>query len=70
MFHQRLSINLSHSVSADIADKVISAGATSVRSVIDPRDLSLVLQAYSRAVTQIFVGILGFHLHHRHRADC
>ena len=59
VFADRLSINLSQVVPADVVNKVASVGATSVRSVVSARDLPAVLQAYSNAVTQVFVCILN-----------
>ena len=57
LFNDRLSINLSQVVPADVVTKIMSVGATSVRSVVSASDLSAVLQAYSKAVTQVFVCI-------------
>ncbi|KAM0798244.1 hypothetical protein BDR22DRAFT_913968 [Usnea florida] len=54
LFNSRLSTNLSQVVPPDIARKVMSVGATNVRSVVSSGDLTAVLQAYSNAVTQIF----------------
>lgn len=55
VFTDRLSIELSRVVPADVVSKVASVGATSVRSVVSVSDLPAVLQAYSNAVTQVFV---------------
>ena len=58
LFNARLSTNLSQLVPAAVARKVESVGATSVRSVVSAGDLPAVLQAYSTAVTQVFVCVL------------
>ena len=63
LFNARLSINLSKVVPAEVVTKVVSVGATSVRSVVSASDLPAVLQAYSKAVTQVFVCILKSRLH-------
>ena len=59
LFNARLSNNLSHVVPADVVTRVVSVGATSVRSVVGANDLPAVLQAYSKAITQVFVCILN-----------
>ena len=58
VFADHLSIELSQVVPSDVVGKVASVGATSVRSVVSATELPAVLQAYSNAVTQVFVYIL------------
>ena len=62
LFNARLSTDLSHVVPADVVTRVVSVGATSVRSVVGANDLPAVLQAYSKTVTQVFVCILNLRL--------
>ena len=57
VFNDRLSTYLSQVVTAEVVTRVVSVGATRVRSVVGASDLSAVLQAYSNAVTQVFVCI-------------
>ena len=70
VFADRISINLSQVVPADVVSKVVSVGATSIRSVVSASDLPAVLQAYSNAVTQVFVCILSLLSTLTFQADC
>ena len=55
LYNNRLSTNLSQIIPPELASKVISVGATNVRSVVSRGDLTAVLQAYSNAVAEVFV---------------
>ena len=55
VFNDRLSTNLHQVVPADVINNVTSVGATKIRSVVESSDLPAVVQAYSDAVTQVFV---------------
>lgn len=55
LFQQRLMINLSTVVDDEVVKKVISAGATSLGSVVEPSQLSRVIREYSNAITDVFV---------------
>lgn len=55
VFQQRLQVNLENVVSRDVTNAVISAGATQIRSIVSADELPVVLRAYSKAVTQVFV---------------
>ncbi|KAK8098759.1 MFS general substrate transporter [Apiospora kogelbergensis] len=54
LFQQRLIINLSTVVDADVVTKVISAGATNYRSAVEPSALPSVIEQYSKSITQVF----------------
>lgn len=58
IFQQQLTSELSTVVSSSTVDRIISVGATSIRSVVDQDDLSAVVSAYSNAVTEVFVSII------------
>ncbi|PQE28116.1 Major facilitator superfamily domain general substrate transporter protein [Rutstroemia sp. NJR-2017a BBW] len=55
VFQQRLQIDLENVVSQNVTRAVISAGATRIRSIVSADELPAVLQAYSKAVTQVFL---------------
>ena len=55
IFESQLRKNLEGVVSATLLEKVISTGATHVRSVIPDEYISAVISAYSKSVTQVFV---------------
>lgn len=55
VFQRSILNNLSGTVSQEVADRVISAGATNLHSVVDTADLPAVIQAYGKSVTQVFV---------------
>ncbi|KAF2478181.1 MFS general substrate transporter [Lindgomyces ingoldianus] len=54
VFQERLMNDLSQVVSEKVVKDVISVGATQVREVVSAQDLPVVLNAYSKAVTQVF----------------
>ncbi|KAI1114207.1 major facilitator superfamily domain-containing protein [Nemania sp. NC0429] len=54
IFQRGLISNLSLVVSADTVQGIISGGATNIPSFVSPSVLPLVLQQYSKAVTQVF----------------
>ncbi|KAJ5921345.1 MFS general substrate transporter [Penicillium verhagenii] len=54
IFEAQLRKHLNGVVSATLVEEVISTGATHVRSVIPDESLSVVIAAYSKAVTQVF----------------
>ncbi|ORY11850.1 major facilitator superfamily domain-containing protein [Clohesyomyces aquaticus] len=54
VFQERLTRDLSQVVSEKIVKDVIAVGATRVRDVVSAHDLPVVLNAYSKAVTQVF----------------
>ncbi|KAI1766089.1 hypothetical protein GGR53DRAFT_487371 [Hypoxylon sp. FL1150] len=54
VFQRNLEANLQTVVPSDVIDQVLSAGATNLQSVVSPSDLSPVVNAYSKAVTQVF----------------
>ncbi|KAI2601789.1 major facilitator superfamily domain-containing protein [Hypoxylon sp. NC1633] len=54
VFQGNLLANLSSVVPSDLADKIVSAGATNLPSVVNASDLPSVINAYSKAVTQVF----------------
>ncbi|KAL4890731.1 major facilitator superfamily domain-containing protein [Aspergillus ambiguus] len=54
VFANQLRKNLMHDVPSVDAPKVISAGATMLRTVVSKEDLPAVLVAYSRAITEAF----------------
>jgi hypothetical protein len=58
VFEKRLELNLESSVSKDIAQQIISAGATDVRSLIGPNDtneLPIIINQYSKSISEIWV---------------
>lgn len=57
VFQQSLETNLSTAVSPEIADLVISTGATQLASTVDTADLPLVIDAYGKAIVRVFVSI-------------
>ncbi|KAI2627379.1 MFS general substrate transporter [Hypomontagnella submonticulosa] len=54
VFQRNLVSNLSSVVSSDTIDKIVSAGATNLQSVVNASDLHSVIDAYSKSVTQVF----------------
>jgi hypothetical protein len=54
VFQTRLKDNLSSTLSSDAIDRVISAGATNLASVVDKDVLPRVIELYSKSVTQVF----------------
>ncbi|KAI0005816.1 MFS general substrate transporter [Xylariaceae sp. FL0662B] len=55
VFQKRLVSNLSAIVSSDTVNKIISAGATNLQSVLDPAVLPGVIRQYGKSVTEVFV---------------
>lgn len=55
IFQNRLGKGLADVVSPALAEKIISVGATSIRSAVPKEELPTVVSAYSTAVTQVFV---------------
>jgi len=57
VFNDRLYKNVGQVVSRTVVNEINSAGATGFRSVTDVTDLPIVLEAYSRTITQVFVSL-------------
>lgn len=56
LFQKRLEVNLSAILPFNLVEEIISAGATNFRSLVPASvDLSAVVDAYGRSVTQVFV---------------
>lgn len=55
IFGDMLASNLAELVDSEVAQKVVSAGVTQVREVVNAADLAAVLRAYSRVITQVLV---------------
>lgn len=55
VFTNRLSTNLARVVPDSVVQKVLSVGADAIKSVVDAENLAVVLQAYSKTCTQVFV---------------
>lgn len=58
VFQMRLVENLSAVVSANMVNAVLGIGATEIRSIVDQADLAAVVNAYGKAVTEVFVSFL------------
>lgn len=54
VFQERLVDNLRGIVPPAMIETILSLGATQIRTVIAPQNLSAVVQAYSAAVTEVF----------------
>ncbi|KAI1420133.1 MFS general substrate transporter [Xylaria sp. FL1777] len=54
VFQQRIQINLDRVVSADTAKNIIDAGALNFGALVSPDKLPLVIEAYSKSITQLF----------------
>ncbi|CAG8960295.1 hypothetical protein HYFRA_00012815 [Hymenoscyphus fraxineus] len=54
VFESRLTGNLGRVVPETVVEKVLSTGATGLKSVVDAENLPVVLQAYSESITQVF----------------
>ncbi|KAH9905855.1 major facilitator superfamily domain-containing protein [Xylariomycetidae sp. FL2044] len=54
VFQSRLKVNLEGVVSDEVVDRLISAGATNVASVVSSTELSSVIHQYSRSITEVF----------------
>lgn len=55
VFNARLTTDLDKVVPEDVTAKIMSVGATGIRSVVNTEYLDSVLSAYSDAITQIWV---------------
>ena len=56
LFQKRLDVNLSAVLPSSLVEKIISAGATNFRSIVPASvDLSAVVAAYGKSVTEVFV---------------
>lgn len=55
VFQERLAVGLIQVVSPEVVKEILSVGATGIRSIIDAEDLPAVIEAYSKATTQVFV---------------
>ena len=58
VFQARLTHNLSSVVPPDVVDRIISAGATNLASVVDKGVLPAVIEKYGESATQVFVSLL------------
>ncbi|KAI0444324.1 major facilitator superfamily domain-containing protein [Xylaria telfairii] len=54
VFQERVKINLGRVVPADTVKDIINAGALNFESLVTPDKVPLVLNAYSKAITQLF----------------
>ncbi|KAK7961976.1 uncharacterized protein PG986_002801 [Apiospora aurea] len=54
-FQQRLIVHLSSVVEPDVVNKVVSAGATNLGSVVEPSQLASVTREYSNAITDVLL---------------
>ncbi|KAI0107054.1 MFS general substrate transporter [Nemania sp. FL0031] len=54
IFQESLTSKLSALVSPELAELVLSTGATDLTSVVDTADLPSVIKAYGRSITQVF----------------
>lgn len=63
IFQAALKTNLAPVVSSNVTEAIISVGATNIGSVIDASDLPSVVQAYGKAVTQVFVSINTYYIY-------
>ncbi|KAI0198930.1 MFS general substrate transporter [Astrocystis sublimbata] len=54
VFQKRLMINLAAVVPSDAIDRIISAGATNLESVVEHSMLSMVQSRYGKSVTEVF----------------
>lgn len=55
VFQTRLQVNLSGVVPGDLIDKIIKAGSTDIRMLVEPSDLRSVIAQYSKSITEVFV---------------
>lgn len=55
VFQRNLAAYLSEVTTPDIVQDIISGGATNIGSVVNGADLPAIINAYSKAVTQVFV---------------
>ncbi|KAI1207107.1 MFS general substrate transporter [Annulohypoxylon truncatum] len=54
VFQQRLQVNLGDVVSGNVVQEIINSGVTNVRSLVGASELPVVIQKYSKSVTQVF----------------
>ncbi|OTA98605.1 hypothetical protein M426DRAFT_17239 [Hypoxylon sp. CI-4A] len=54
VFQRRIEINLSSVVPPDVIENVINGGATNIASFVSPEQLSPVIRAYGKSITQVF----------------
>ncbi|KAF2115524.1 major facilitator superfamily domain-containing protein [Lophiotrema nucula] len=54
IFQDRLKANLSGKVSSELIERLLDLGATNIRSFISLADLPVVLEGYSKSITQVF----------------
>ncbi|KAI0377086.1 MFS general substrate transporter [Hypomontagnella monticulosa] len=54
VFQRNLAVYLSEVTTPDIVQDIISGGATNIGSVVNAADLPAIINAYSKAVTQVF----------------
>lgn len=55
VFNQRLKANLGQSLSQGVVEEIIDSGVTSLRSLVSPSDLAVVVREYSESVVQVWV---------------
>lgn len=58
VFESQLRSNLTHIVPRPIVDRLISAGATNINTVVTATELPAVILQYSKSITRIFVSLL------------
>ena len=58
VFQTRLQVNLGKVVPGVAVNNIISAGATNIDNLVTAAELTVVIQQYSKSITQIFVSIL------------
>lgn len=59
VFENRLLVNLRRSLPQSDAKAILDAGATNIRSIVLPKDLPIVLQAYTQALTSTYYVATG-----------
>lgn len=57
VFQKRLQVNLSDVVPEHVVQEIINSGVTDLRSLVGASELPMVIQEYSKSVTQVFVSI-------------
>lgn len=55
VFQASLVKYLSEFVSPEVVQRVLSAGATDISTVVDGADLPIILEQYGRSITDVFV---------------
>jgi hypothetical protein len=55
IFQDRLKMHLSNKLPSELIARILDSGATNIRSFISPADLPIVIESYSKSITQIFV---------------